>query len=138
MLEEGRLGYATPTTGTGSYILDGLTISGTSCAYATTTGPNNQTDLLQILIVNTPKSQPNTRTLLMSFEKPKGQPAAAYKLTPLSCGSNVTIWVEFPTSNSTAILQETSNGVFSGTFSSTASTKSNVLNASVFANAPLQ
>lgn len=130
----------TTTIGKGSYTLAGTSVSGDARAYVTTANlGNGQIDLLQIVIVDTPQLQSNTKSLLVAFQKPVGQPTSAYQLAYINygIGSATTSSATFPSSSSAATLTEVSSGVYSGTFSGTGSSQLNPLTNGIFTNARL-
>jgi hypothetical protein len=130
----------TPVRGTGSYKVSGRPVSGISMAHVSTDA-TQKTDRLSIVLSDTPVSQSNTQTVLLVFEKPTTQPNTAYQLTELSYtpdNTNNFNKVNY-TANVVTTLQETSPGVFSGTFSgtSTSSVATPTLSEGLFTDARL-
>jgi len=130
----------TPVRGTGSYKVSGRPVSGISMAHVST-DTALKTDMLFIILSDTPVSQDNTQTVSLVFEKPTSQASTAYQLTEMSYKPNNTDnfnKVNY-TANVAATIQETSPGVFSGTFSgtSTSSVSTPMLSEGIFTNARL-
>jgi len=76
--------------------------------------------MLFIILSDTPTYQDNSQTVSLIFEKPAGKPSTGYQLTNMTYtpnNTNIADKVNF--TNNVATIQETSPGVFSGTFSST-------------------
>ncbi|GAB3638255.1 hypothetical protein GCM10027422_38450 [Hymenobacter arcticus] len=114
---------ATPAIGTGSYKISGRLVSGQSRAYVQATATGQKTNVLYISLSDTPTLQNNTQTVLLTFEKPVGQPSTAYQLTAMVYAPNNTNSFDAVSfNNQVTTIQETSTGVFSGTFSGNSST----------------
>jgi hypothetical protein len=130
---------AAPTLGTGSYKLDGLTITGqATAAIGSVTSGSQTTNLLYIHISDTPTLQSNTKTALLIFQKTPAQPTSAYVLTQINYAKDGQLQSDEYATNTVATLTETSNGVFSGTFSGTASPSGSTIRDGIFTNARLQ
>jgi len=129
----------TPLRGTGSYKVGGRPVSGISLAFVYT-NTTQKTDRLSIVLSDTPVYQSNTQTVFLIFEKPTDRPSTAYQLTEMSyTPDNTNNFNKVSFTNDVTTLQETSPGVFSGTFSGT-STSSGIaytLSEGIFTDARL-
>jgi hypothetical protein len=128
----------TPTVGTGSYKVSRDAIAGQTRGYLQLNVNGTKVDALGFTISDTPTPQNNTRSLILYFEKPTGQPSTAYKLTGINYfpnNTNTLAMLDFTTS--VATINETSTGVFSGTFSGTTASGL-VLSDGIFTDARLQ
>jgi hypothetical protein len=129
----------TPVRGTSSYKLTGRLVKGISLAFVFPDATQKK-DRLSIVLSDTPTSQSNTQTVYLVFEKPTTQPSTAYQLVEMSYApDNTSSYNRVNFANDVTTLQETSPGVFSGTFSGTsiASPVSYILSEGVFTDARL-
>lgn len=109
------------STGTGSYKLDGTTITCQSKAYTSSATSGGLTlNYLEIDLTTTPQPTSGAETLKLFFVKQAGQSNNAYLLTDISFftkGSSSPYYF----ANDVTTLSSTSGGGFSGTFSAKAS-----------------
>ncbi|RZK32408.1 MAG: hypothetical protein EOO63_01435 [Hymenobacter sp.] len=112
---------ASPATGTGSYTLDGRAVTSKATAVVNTTRTTTgQTyDVLDVQLVTTPQPASGPETVDLVFQKPTGQPSAAYQLNTISL-LNAGRTQSISYANDATTLTTTSGGGFSGTFSATA------------------
>jgi hypothetical protein len=131
---------ATSSLGTGSYQISGRLVAGQARAYLQATTGGQKTTVLYITLSDTPTLQSTTQSVLLTFEKPTDQPSTAYQLTAMTYSPNNTNNLEMVTyANNVTTIQETSAGVFSGTFSGNSVTPytGSVLSEGVFTAAHL-
>lgn len=129
----------TPARGTGSYKLSGRPVSGISLAYFQANTPQ-KTDMLSIVVSDTPTAQANTQTVILYFEKPANQANTAYQLVNMTYAPNNINSLDMVTiANGVTTVRETSPSVFSGTFSGTSipSPTNYTLSEGVFTDARL-
>lgn len=110
-----------PAAGTGSYTLDGRAVvcKATAVVSSTRTTTGQNYDVLDVQLVTTPQPQSGTETVDLIFQKPTGQPSAAYQLNYISLLNGGRLQ-SVAYINDVTTLAATSNGGFSGTFSATA------------------
>jgi len=111
---------AAPTTGTGSYKLDNTTINCQARALTSSASSGGLAyDYLQVALTTTPQPASGAETLKLYFVKQSGQPTNAYALTDISLETKGSTYAF---ANDVTTLTSPGSGVFSGTFSATAST----------------
>lgn len=111
---------AATSVGTGSYKLDGTTITCQAKAYPSTSTSGGLTyDYLEIDLTTTPQPASGAETLKLFFLKQGGQPSSAYQLNDISLFTKGNTTSPYYFANDVTTLT-TTNGSFSGTFSAKA------------------
>lgn len=103
--------------GTGSYRFAGhLVPCQASATLDTSYSPSAALEIVDISLTTTSEDQVGSpQSLVLEFQRPVGQPSAAYKLAHLIyLGGNDK---QFQYSDAEATIQETNSGAFTGTFS---------------------
>jgi hypothetical protein len=112
---------AAASVGTGSYKLDGTTITCQAKAYPSSATSGGLTyDYLEIDLTTTPQPASGTETLKLFFFKQGGQPSNAYQLNDFALFTKGNTTSPYYFANDVTTLTAT-NGGFSGTFSAKAS-----------------